>query len=310
MGGKRRPMAARSAAHRRRRWLGGWGGGLSPAARSSLLPRSSLRSSLAAPATPTHHTVSRCADYGCADYPGVQTPRPALAAAGASGRLDSKAQPARRRAPPCRAPPRAAPSASERACGWLTDCGWLRLRRPRTSENLRHRTRSRGEPPTFFSGGMASPSLNWGSIIWYDPPAAADASTTQLPPQFATKLVVVSNKYGRDTDARLADGQSPDSGTGPSPNPTCRPRHGASPIPKGAQGQRGVRRDAQKRRRGRTRAADDADRPAAKRRVTDEPEEGDRDRRSHGRTGTGGEASASASTAACEGMTHRQARRR
>ena len=113
-------------------------------------------------------------------------------------------------------------------------------------------------------------------------------------------------ELGRDTDARLADGQSPDSGTGPSPNPTCRPRHGASPIPKGAQGQRGIRRDAQKRRRGRTRAADDADRPAAKRRVTDEPEEGDRDRRSHGRTGTGGEASASASTAAYEGMTGRQ----
>ena len=41
---------------------------------------------------------------------------------------------------------------------------------------------------------------------------------------------------GRGTDARPADGQSSDSDTGPSPNPTCRPRHGASPIPTCAQG--------------------------------------------------------------------------
>ena len=113
-------------------------------------------------------------------------------------------------------------------------------------------------------------------------------------------------ELGRDTDARPADGQSSDSDTGPSPNPTCRPRHGASPIPKGAQGRRGARQATQKRRRGSTRAADDADRPAAKRRVTDEPEEGNRDRRSHGRTGTGGEASASASTAAYEGTAGRR----
>ena len=102
----------------------------------------SLESSLVAPQvacrscqTKKRHCYCTVA-YECADYLGVQTTRPALAAASASGRLDSKAQPARRRAPPCRAPPRAAPSASERACGWLTGCGWLRLRRPRTSENL------------------------------------------------------------------------------------------------------------------------------------------------------------------------------
>ena len=40
--------------------------------------------------------------------------------------------------------------------------------------------------------------------------------------------------------------------------------------------------------------------------MTDEPEEGDRDMRSHGRTGTGGEAGASASMAEYEGRTGRQ----
>ena len=51
---------------------GGVGGGLSPVARSSLLPRSSLRSSLAAPATPTqrhcYSSLRVCRLSGSADY--------------------------------------------------------------------------------------------------------------------------------------------------------------------------------------------------------------------------------------------------
>ena len=133
---------------------------LSPVARSNR--RSSLRTSLVAPAKLKKRHCYCTVAYECADYLGVQTTRPALAAASASDRLDSKARPARRRAPACRAPLRAAPSASEcalRAAPRPPGCGWLRLRRPRTFENWRHQTRSRLRPPTFFSGGMAPPTV-------------------------------------------------------------------------------------------------------------------------------------------------------
>ena len=116
-----------------------------PAAQDTLLPvarsnrRSSLRRSLVAPAKLKKRHCYCTVAYECADYLGVQTTRPALAAASAGDRLDSKARPARRRAPACRAPLRAAPSASEcalRAAPRPPGCGWLRLRRPRTSEKL------------------------------------------------------------------------------------------------------------------------------------------------------------------------------
>ena len=112
----------------------------------------SLESSLVAPQvacrscqTKKRHCYCTVA-YECADYLGVQTTRPALAAASASDRLDSKARPARRRAPACRAPLRAAPSASEcalRAAPRPPGCGWLRLRRPRTFRKPASPTRSR-----------------------------------------------------------------------------------------------------------------------------------------------------------------------
>ena len=76
-------------------------------------------------------------------------------------------------------PPRLRPSSSPAscACSFASRCSLrfreglrladgLRLVAPAPPTHIRKpapRTRSRVRPPTFFSGGMASPSLNWGS---------------------------------------------------------------------------------------------------------------------------------------------------